>query len=129
MQRGFFAGLTTPIEWEVAMSANGDAPFAPFIVSVSHESSEVAVAPHGELDLGTADELTEKVHGLWSAGDEAVLIDLEPLEFIDSSGLRALLALRETAVHDGHELTLRPGSSVVQRIFDLTGTARLFRWR
>lgn len=111
------------------MSANGDLPFPPFTVAVSHEAGGIAVAPYGELDMGTADELTDKVHDLWSASDEPVVIDLQPLGFIDSSGLRALLALREAAVHGGHDLTLRPGRSVVQRIFDLTGTGHLFRWR
>ena len=111
------------------MSANGSSPFAPFAVDVSHEGDQALVAPRGELDLATADQLAQAVDDVWSAGADRVLIDLRPLEFIDSSGLRALLALREAAARDRRELELRPGPSVVQRIFDLTGTRELFRWR
>ena len=111
------------------MSANGSPPFPPFAVTVVRDGAEVAVAPAGELDLASADELTRAVHGVWSSGSHSVLIDLEPLEFIDSSGLRALVALQEDASVKGRNLSLRPGPSVVQRIFDLTGTRGLFRWR
>lgn len=121
--------LTTPIEWEVAMSADASPSVPPFVVSVSRHASEVAVAPRGELDLGSAEELTRKVQDVWSAGSDRVVIDLEPLEFLDSSGLRALLALRESAARERRDLALRPGPPVVQRIFELTGTLELFRWR
>ncbi len=128
--RGSAAGrlLTTEIEWEVAMSTNGSPPFPPFAVTVVRDGVEVAVAPQGELDLASAGALTQAVHQAWAAGSEGVTIDLRPLEFIDSCGLRALLALREAAARDGRDLALRPGPSVVQRIFELTGTRDLFRW-
>lgn len=111
------------------MSADGCLPFTPFEVSVTRGARESAVAPHGELDLASIDELTGQVRALWEDGSRGVIVDLTALEFIDSSGLRGLLGLREAAALDGHDLTLRPGPPVVQRIFDLTGTTRLFDWR
>ena len=111
------------------MSANETKPFPPFAVSVLEDGVEVAVRPQGELDLASAGVLTRAVREAWSSGGEHVLIELEHLEFIDSSGLRALLDLRETAALEGRDLALRPGPSVVQRIFDLTGTRGLFNWR
>ena len=111
------------------MSADGSPPFTPFAVSVSRGAREAVVAPHGELDLASIDELMTHVHDLWASGSRGVLVDLTPLEFLDSSGLRGLLDLREAAARDGHHVALRRGPPVVQRIFDLTGTARLFDWR
>ena len=110
------------------MSANGSSPFAPFGVSVARVADEAFVLPRGELDLASADTLAKTVTDLWSAGAEQILIDLQPLEFIDSSGLRALLSLREMAARDSRALALCPGTPAVQRIFDLTGTRELFRW-
>ena len=110
------------------MSPTGSSPFAPFAVSVSRVADEAFVAPRGELDLATADTLAKTVSDLWSDGADRILIDLQPLEFIDSSGLRALLGLREVALRDDRGLALRDGPPVVQRIFDLTGTRSLFRW-
>ena len=111
------------------MSADGRPSYTPFAVSVLRGADEAAVGPRGELDLASVDELTQEVEDLWAAGSRRVLIDLTALEFIDSSGLRSLLDLREAAASDGHELALRSGPSVVQRIFELTGTAQLFDWR
>ena len=121
--------LSPPKDCEVAVGVNGSSPFAPFAVSVSRGADETLVAPRGELDLAAADELAQAVTDLWSAGADRILIDLQPLDFIDSSGLRTLLALREAALRDRRELALRAGPPAVQRIFDLTGTSGLFRWR
>ena len=111
------------------MTADGCPPFTAVGVSVTRGVHESAVAPYGELDLASTDELTAQVHALWAGGSRCVLIDLSPLEFMDSSGLRGLLELREAAAREGNDLALRPGPPVVQRIFDLTGTRRLFDWR
>jgi anti-anti-sigma factor len=110
------------------VSANGSSPFTPFGVSVSRVADEAFVLPRGELDLASADTLTKTVTDLWSAGAGQILIDLEPLDFIDSCGLRALLDLREEASRGSGGLALCPGTPAVQRIFDLTGTRELFRW-
>ena len=111
------------------MSADGCPTFAPFEVAVTRAARECAVVPRGELDLASIDELTRQVRTLWADGSRRVLVDLTPLQFMDSSGLRGLLDLREAAARDGHDLALRPGPPVVQRIFELTGTMRLFDWR
>ena len=110
------------------MNATPGRAFTPFAVTIARDGSGVAVAPRGELDLASAGALTQAVNEAWSAGSGRVLIDLRPLEFIDSSGLRALIGLREAAARDGHDLALHPGPSVVQRIFELTGTRDLFHW-
>ena len=50
----------------------------------------------------------------------AVRIDLRGLEFIDSSGIRLLLAAQRRAQRNGHELCIIRGSERIQRIFALT---------
>ena len=72
----------------------------------------------GELDISTAESFvragteTLERHG-------ALVIDLSGLAFIDSSGIRALLALGER--HDGRPLTLRAPSENVRKVLDITG--------
>ncbi|CAA9495004.1 MAG: hypothetical protein AVDCRST_MAG38-2872 [uncultured Solirubrobacteraceae bacterium] len=111
------------------MSASQPPLPAPFTVSVAYDDGQAAVTPAGELDLASADDLAREVRELWSSGADPVVIDLRSLDFMDSSGLRSLLALRGTADDDARHLELRPGPPTVQRIFDLTGTEQLFRWR
>ena len=57
--------------------------------------------------------------------EEAVVVDLRGLTFIDSSGLRALLEGHEKIAERGVEVTfLRPPGRLM-RVFEVTGADRL----
>ena len=58
------------------------------------------------------------------AGLDRVVVDLRPVEFTDSTGLRLLISLRNTAKREGHHLTIVPGSRELQRIFEAAGRCR-----
>lgn len=58
----------------------------------------VVLAASGEVDLATADQFQEAVRAA-GAGAERLIVDLEQLGFLDSSGVRALLlAARDVGV-------------------------------
>jgi anti-anti-sigma factor len=111
------------------MSAVAPTPYQPFAVSVVPDRREVAVVPHGELDASTAGEVADRVRDLRDAGFAEILLDLRRVDFLDSSGLRMLLGLRNDARRTGHRLRLVPGCREVQRMFALTGTRSRFEWR
>ena len=111
------------------MSAVSVAPYQPFTVSVLPDRREVAVVPEGELDLANVDELDAEIRELRAVGFDRIVLDLRRLAFLESTGLRLLLSLRNAAKRDGHSLVLVPGSPTVQRVFDLTATRGLFDWR
>lgn len=80
----------------------------------------------GELDLASAPALAQELSRAIAAGAPRVVLDLTALEFIDSAGLRVVLAGMADARSRGCEMSLLPGPDRVQRVFDLTGTtARL----
>ncbi len=109
------------------MNAVAASPLEPFRVRVTHDRDEVVVAPAGELDLASADVLEREIRGL--PGDvERVVVDLRDVEFIDSTGLRLLLSVRNGAMRERRHLLVVPGPPRVQRIFELTGTRGLFDW-
>jgi anti-anti-sigma factor len=72
----------------------------------------------GELDLATAPRLAQAVEDLLAREVQEVTIDLRQLAFLDSSGLRELIALRDKAVTEGWRLALvrppQPALSVFQ---------------
>lgn len=105
------------------------APPQPFAIAVRHEGDEVVVVPSGELDFGSADRLDAEVRELRRTGCAHVVLDLRGLAFMDSTGLRVLLSIRNDAKRDGFGLTLVPGPPVIQRVFELTATRGLFDWR
>jgi anti-anti-sigma factor len=100
----------------------------PFRIALVLNGAEVVVVLAGELDLVSAAVLERQVRTLRPAFDPIVL-DLRRIDFIDSSGLRLLLSLRNDAKRDGKGLILVPGRPQIQRIFDLTATRGLFDWR
>ncbi|MBW3607560.1 MAG: STAS domain-containing protein [Actinobacteria bacterium] len=101
----------------------------PFRADVAVGHDEVVVAVRGELDLQSADVLEHEVAALHSAGHDRIVIDLRRTEFIDSTGLRVLIDLRNAAERAGRHLSLVRGPRGVQRIFELTATGPLFDWR
>ncbi len=111
------------------MSAVQSSPHTEFSISVIPARSEVIVVPVGELDLASAKRVEQAVRELRSTGFDDIVLDLRQVEFIDVSGLRMLLALRDDAERDGQGLTLLAAPERAQRIFDLTGTRASFAWR
>jgi anti-anti-sigma factor len=97
-------------------------------ISVRPEGQTVTVAPSGDLDIASSDVLEDEVRAL-RAQFAQMVIDLSQVAFMDSSGLRVLLTLRNDAARDGDRLELVPGPRHVQRIFELTATDKLFEWR
>jgi anti-sigma B factor antagonist len=78
---------------------------------------------HGELDLAGAPGLAVRVDALRRDGYPArVLIDLDGLEFCDSSGLRALIGAAGEVRAAGGRLAVSVGHAHgVQRVITVTG--------
>ena len=69
----------------------------------------------GELDLLTARDLDEVVS---HDGDGELILDIERLTFIDSSGLRTLIRLAHERPEE-RPLVLRRPSSAAKRLLDI----------
>jgi anti-anti-sigma factor len=91
-------------------------------------TAQVTVAPTGDFDAASYRSVEREVRQLYGSGVERVVLDLRNVGFLDSSGLRALISLRNDAKRTRRGLTLVPGPPGVQRIFVLTATRGLFDW-
>jgi anti-anti-sigma factor len=81
----------------------------------------VALVVEGELDLSTAPELERSLLRAEAAATR-VVIDLRPVEFIDSTGLAALVASRRRHCERGAAgPALVVGDGPVRRLLRLTG--------
>jgi len=82
----------------------------------------VRVAFTGELDIAGAREAEEAVRQAESGGGESALtIDLRGLTFMDSTGLRLLVAADRRAHEAGRTLRIVRGPDAIQRVLELTG--------
>ncbi len=80
----------------------------------------------GELDLETTPTLDEQLQEVNRSQPGRLLVDLSGVEFMDSTGLAAIVRAQRSANTNGHKLLLRRAAGQVQRLFDLTGmTERL----
>jgi anti-sigma B factor antagonist len=93
-----------------------------FSIASSEDDGRVLLVPRGELDLATAPELERVLLERLEEG-KAVVLDLRELEFMDSSGVRVLIAAHAKASEAAGRLTLvRPArGSAVDRILEISG--------
>jgi anti-sigma B factor antagonist len=75
-----------------------------------------------ELDLSTVPQLVQALHEPRLKA-RLVVLDLRELEFVDSSGVHAIVNASSRARQAGRRLVLRRGPSNVDRMFTLTGSS------
>lgn len=73
----------------------------------------------GELDLAASTELEAQLDRLERRSPGTIVIDLRNLAFIDSSGLRLLLAADARARNSGRRVAFVRGPDAVQRVFEM----------
>jgi anti-anti-sigma factor len=95
-------------------------------VERSSEGDVHVVRAAGELDASSAERLRDALDEIFTEGHSSVVIDLEHISFIDSSGLSVLIYGYKQAVERDGTLTLRAPSAAVIRLLDLTGQRRRF---
>jgi anti-sigma B factor antagonist len=95
-------------------------------IDVRRAQDRVVLELHGELDLAAAPLLQDRIERESNA-TAAVVLDLDDLEFMDSAGLRVILAASERSTEHGRTLALTPGSTQVQRLLSITGLSGRLR--
>ncbi len=84
------------------------------------------VAVAGEIDVYTAPKLRDKLTELVSSGDYRLVIDMQGVEFLDSTGLGVLVGgLKKVRAHGG-SLELVCSQERLLKIFRITGLAKVF---
>jgi anti-sigma B factor antagonist len=93
--------------------------------SIRQNEDRVLVALRGELDVTDAASAAVALIAL-AARDCEIIVDLADLEFIDSSGLAALVLARRHARQAGGDLLLAAPQKQVLRLLTLTRLVEVF---
>ena len=80
----------------------------------------------GDLDLATAPRVGQSLASALDARPAVLALDLEELTFLDSTGIRVLIAAHRRAEGQGSRFILRSPQPPVLRTLKLTGVDRLF---
>jgi anti-sigma B factor antagonist len=75
-------------------------------VDVSDRGQVKVAAITGDLELFTVEPVAETLDGLLVSPGEVLVLDLQGVTFLDSSGLSLLVALNRRVSSDGGELRL-----------------------
>lgn len=80
----------------------------------------------GEVDVFTAPKLREQLIDLVDQGAYQIVVDLEGVDFLDSTGLGVLVAgLKRAKTHDG-SLSIVCTKEKILKIFRVTGLTKVF---
>ncbi len=84
------------------------------------------VSVGGEVDVYSAPRLRDKITELVGNGSYHIVIDMESVEFLDSTGLGVLVGgLKKVRAHEG-SLELVCHQERLLKIFRITGLAKVF---
>jgi anti-sigma B factor antagonist len=98
----------------------------PFSIETSRIASHDVIVVKGEVDLASAPELDK---ALAKFKRQEVFVDLRKTEFMDSAGLRVLLAQQARISEQGGSLRLLLGEGPVMRLLELAGVRDTFSIR
>jgi anti-anti-sigma factor len=85
------------------------------------------VRPDGRLNMVAAPALRKQLHDLVADGNARVVVDLSATDFIDSSGLGALISGLKVARQAGGDLRIAAPTRQVVTVLELTNLNRVLR--
>ena len=88
-------------------------------------SGTVVVQPKGRLNMVAAPSLRKQLHGIVEGGHARIVVDLSATEFIDSSGLGALISGLKVARQAGGDLRIAAPTRQVRTVLELTNLNRV----
>jgi anti-sigma B factor antagonist len=80
----------------------------------------------GEVDVYSAPILRETIKGLVEDGKYRIVVDLEKVAFLDSTGLGVLVGGLKRVKHHNGELGIICNQEKILRIFRITGLTKVF---
>jgi len=95
-------------------------------VTSRQEGARTVIAVSGEIDVYTAPSLRERLNELVASGHYDLVVDMEGVEFLDSTGLGVLVGgLKRVRSHDG-TLRLVCAQEKILKVFRITGLTKVF---
>jgi anti-sigma B factor antagonist len=98
-------------------------------ITTSDSGERCLIALAGELDIGSAAMLEATLAEACATGTREIVLDMSGVEFIDSSGLSAIVRCKMLCEEHGCGYSLTPAQRPVQGVFEVTGVADRLRFR
>ena len=96
-------------------------------IVVKKSGSVDILCPTGRLDAYAANEVDQKLNSFTDKGLVCLVVNLEKVEYISSSGLRVLLAALKKSRKQQGDIRLACLQPYVKEVFDIAGFTQLFK--
>jgi anti-sigma B factor antagonist len=110
------------------MSATSSADIPQFEINSGPGPEDVyVVRVAGEVDMSHEEELRHELRAAVAADSKGIVVDLTECEFIDSTGIRALLLSREAQQSEGEvdRLVVAASTEQILRILSVMGVDKV----
>lgn len=95
-------------------------------LDLTQRDGSAVLAVSGEVDVASAPRLRERIVAVVAEGHRRIVLDLDDVDFLDSTGLGVLVgALKRVRTHGG-ELHLVCTNPRILKVFDITGLTLVF---
>jgi len=95
-------------------------------LDVTERGKYTVLSVQGEVDVYTAPKFRERLIELVTEGKHQIVVDLDGVDFLDSTGLGVLVGgLKRLRSHDG-DLLLVCTQSRILKVFEITGLTKVF---
>ena len=95
-------------------------------LDVEERDGYAVLSVRGEVDVYTAPKFREQLIELVAQGKQRIVVDLDAVDFLDSTGLGVLVGgLKRLRSHDG-DLLLVCNQSRIRKVFEITGLTKVF---
>ncbi|MBC8138437.1 MAG: STAS domain-containing protein [Fibrella sp.] len=98
----------------------------PPLLTLSRVHGLPMVHLQGELDCYHSPSVKERLFKLIENGDSDLILNLNGIDFVDSSGLAVLVAVHRRTLAHGGTLRVLCVNRAIWRVFDITGLQRAF---
>lgn len=93
---------------------------SPLEIITERLDGQTRMALVGELDIASAPRFEEELSEAEADTPGVLVLDLRRVDFIDSTGLRAVIAADERARSAGRRFVIIRGPAAVERVFSVT---------
>jgi anti-sigma B factor antagonist len=95
-------------------------------LETSKKGDVAVISLRGEIDVYTAPRLRQALIDLVEGGSKDIVVDMDKVDFLDSTGLGVLVGgLKRVKSNEG-EMKLVVTQDRIMKIFDITGLAKVF---
>lgn len=92
----------------------------------SNRNNRWEVKVSGEIDISSSIKLKEVVNSLIEEKKSSMVIDIEEVEYIDSTGLGTFIGIVKKIKEAGNEIILLKPRPAVTKLFAITGLDQIF---